>query len=82
VLALDPWLPDWPSVLRGVPVPGQPSWRFADESGASVSLLAGGIDPWVLAAVSGGAPVTAAGEWSADGFRPLTVWHGHTAVPL
>jgi SWIM zinc finger len=82
VLALDPWLPEWPTVLRGVPVPGEPSWWFADESGASVSLLVGGIDPWVLAAVSGGAPVAAAGEWSADGFRPLTVWDGQTAVPL
>ena len=82
VLALDPWLPDWPAVLHGVPVPGEPSWRFADEGGASVPLLIGGIDPWILAAVSGGAQVTVAGEWSPDGFRPLTVWHGDAAVPL
>jgi hypothetical protein len=81
LLALDPWLPEWPAVLRGVPVP-EPTWRFADASGASVPLLIGGVDPWVLTAVSGGAPVTVAGEWSAEGFRPLTVWHGQTAVPL
>jgi hypothetical protein len=82
VLALDPWLPEWPAVLCGAPVPCEPRWRFADETGASVPPQTGGIDPWILAAVSGGAPVTAAGEWSADGFRPLTVWHGETAVPL
>jgi hypothetical protein len=81
LLALDPWLPEWPAVLQGAPVP-EPTWRLADASGASVPLLIGGVDPWVLAAVSGGAPVTIAGEWSAEGFRPLTVWHGETAVPL
>jgi hypothetical protein len=36
----------------------------------------------VLAAVSGGRPVVVAGEWTAEGLRPLTVWHGDTAVPL
>lgn len=81
-LALDPWLPEWPAVLRGVPVPAEPGWRFADESGVSVPLLIGGIDPWILAAVAGGTPAIIAGEWSADAFRPLTVWHGETAVPL
>jgi hypothetical protein len=81
LLALDPWLPEWPAVLHGVPVP-EPTWRLADESGESVPLLIGGVDPWVLAAVSGGNAVTVAGEWSAEGFRPLTVWHGEIAVPL
>jgi hypothetical protein len=80
-LELDPWLPEWPAVVRGVPVPGSREWRFADDSGA-VPLLVGGVDPWVLAAVSGGRPVVVAGEWTAEGLRPLTVWHGDTAVPL
>jgi len=80
-LELDPWLPEWPAVVRGVPLPGARAWRFADDTGA-VPLLTGGLDPWVLAAVSGGRPVVVAGEWTAEGLRPLTVWHGETAVRL
>ena len=80
-LALDPWLGEWPAVVRGIPVPGPREWHFADDAGA-VPLLTGGVDPWVLAAVSGGRPVLVAGEWTADGLRPLTVWHGDEAVRL
>jgi hypothetical protein len=87
VVELDPWLPEWPAVLRGVPVPGEPppgepGWRFAEPDAGAIPLLTGGVDPWVLAAVSGGAPVLLAGEFSAEGFRPLTVWHGDRAVRL
>lgn len=78
-LQLDPWLAEWPAVVRGVPVPGERVWRFADDTGA-VPLLTGGVDPWVLASVSGGRPVVVAGEWTAEGLRPLTVWHGEQAV--
>jgi hypothetical protein len=84
VLELDPWLAEWPAVLRGVPVADADGagWRLADASGASVPLLVGGVDPWVLVAVSGGAPVVVAGEFTADGLRPLTVWHGEQAIRL
>jgi hypothetical protein len=82
VLELDPWMPDWPAVLRGVPVPGEPRWLLAEPDGTAIPLLLGGVDPWALAAVSGGRPVTVAGEWSADGLRPLTVWHAEAAVSL
>jgi hypothetical protein len=77
VLELDPWLAEWPAVLAGVPVPG---WTFVDPDVGAVPMLTGGIDPWVLVAVAGGRPVRLAGEWSAEGFRPLTVWHGDRAV--
>ncbi|MDT4913956.1 MAG: hypothetical protein QOC66_3084 [Pseudonocardiales bacterium] len=82
VVELDPWIGDWPAVLRGVPIPGVDEWRFADPQGGSVPLLVGGIDPWVLVAVAAGAPAVVAGEFSTDGFRPLTVWHGDEAVRL
>jgi hypothetical protein len=82
LLELDPWLSDWPAVLRGIPVPSTAQWQLVDESGNAVPLLIGGLDPWVLAAVSGGDPIVVAGEWSAVGFRPMTVWHGDAAVPL
>jgi hypothetical protein len=81
VVELDPWRPEWPAVLRGVPIPGEPAWRLATEAGA-VPLLTGGADPWVLAAVAGGEPALIAGEWTAEGLRPLTVWHGDQAVRL
>ncbi|HKC28717.1 MAG TPA: SWIM zinc finger family protein [Jatrophihabitans sp.] len=81
-LALDPWLADWPAVVCGVPVPGEPDWQLADSAGNGVPLLRGRGDLWLLAAVSAGRPVVVAGEWSADGFRPLTVWHDEMAVPL
>jgi hypothetical protein len=81
MLELDPWLPEWPAVLRGVPVPGARDWHFATAAGA-VPLLLSGVDPWVLAAVAGGRPVTVAGEWTEAGLRPLTVWHGDSAVQL
>jgi hypothetical protein len=81
VLELDPWLADWPAVLRGVPVSHDAGWRFADATGSSVPLVHG-ADPWALAAVSGGEPVVVAGEWSADGLRPITAWHGDIAVSV
>lgn len=82
VLELDPWLAEWPALLRGTPVPSDGEWAFADSTGQAVPLRTDGVDPWVLAAVSGGAPVVVAGEWSAAGLRPITVWHNETAVAL
>ena len=37
---------------------------------------------WTLLAVSGGYPVTVAGEWHPDGLLPLAVWHRDRAVAL
>ncbi|MFN2562331.1 MAG: SWIM zinc finger family protein [Jatrophihabitans sp.] len=82
VVELDPWLGEWPAVLRGVPVRDGDKWRFVDQTGASVPVLLGGVDPWVLVAVAGGSPTVTAGEFTADGFRPLTVWHGDEAIRL
>ena len=82
VLAGDPWLSSWPVLVAGTPVPAEGGWRFADRSGLLVPLVTAGIDYMLLLAVSGGAPVTLAGEWSPEGLRPLTAWHGHQAVRL
>jgi hypothetical protein len=80
-LELDPWLPEWPTAVEGVPVPADRGWSWAMDGGA-VPLLTDGVDPWVLAAVAGGRPAVVAGEWTAEGFRPLTVWHRDRAVRL
>ena len=80
-LAQDPWLTEWPALLTGVPVPGEPGWQLADRAGLAVPLL-GQESRWPLLAVSGGQPVCLAGEWSPAGLIPLTVWHGDQAVRL
>jgi SWIM zinc finger len=77
----DPWLTEWPALLAGTPAKDRGRWYLADLSGAAVPLL-GEDSLWPLLAVSGGHPVTVAGEWSPAGLIPLTVWHGDQAVPL
>lgn len=77
----DPWLTTWPALLAGTPLLTGQAWHLADSSGAAVPLL-GRESLWTLLAVSGGSPVTVAGEWRPDGFLPLTVWHADRAVRL
>ncbi len=84
-IAADPWLTNWPALLDGTPVAaevdsGKP-WHFVGADGTAVPLrYADSL--WTLLAVSGGHPVTVAGEWQPDGLVPLTVWHGDQAVAL
>jgi hypothetical protein len=80
-LAQDPWLTEWPALVTGVPVPGEPGWQLADRAGLAVPLL-GQESRWPLLAVSGGQPVCLAGEWTPAGLIPLTVWHDDQAVRL
>jgi hypothetical protein len=96
-LEQDPWLTVWPALLTGTPVPpggGAPDvaapggggpqvnrWQLIDRTGAALPL-AERESLWTLLAVSGGQPVTVAGEWHPDGLLPLTVWHGDRAVAL
>jgi hypothetical protein len=85
-LEQDPWLTVWPALLTGTPVPpgGGPEgnrWRLIDQAGAALPLT-DRESLWTLLAVSGGHPVTVAGEWHPDGLLPLTVWHGDRAVAL
>jgi hypothetical protein len=83
----DPWLTAWPAFLTGTPVPPEGKagktalWHLVDGDGAALPLA----DPdslWTLLAVSGGHPVTVAGEWQPDGLVALTTWHGNEAVAL
>jgi hypothetical protein len=80
----DPWLTEWPALLAGIPVAGSTPggrWHLVDASGAALPLL-GRDNLWPMLAASGGTPVTVAGEWSAEGLTPLTVWHEEQAVRL
>jgi hypothetical protein len=91
-LEQDPWLTVWPALLTGTPVPGNGTrsadggrpgnpWRLVDPAGVALPL-ADRESLWTLLAVSGGHPVTVAGEWHPDGLLPLTVWHRDRAVAL
>ena len=84
-LERDPWLTVWPALLDGTPVPPAgplKSWHLADGTGAALPL-AENESLWTLLAVSGGGPVTVAGEWNPErGLLPLTVWLDDRAVAL
>jgi hypothetical protein len=80
-LERDPWLSEWPALLTGTPAETAGRWYLTDSSGAAVPLL-GRESVWPLLAVSGGHPVTVAGEWSPAGLTALTAWHGDRAVRL
>ena len=70
MLAQDPWLGSYPTVIRGsarlVPSPG-----LVDEVGDSVRLAGGAT--LALLALTGGHPATVFGELEARGFLPTTV---------
>ncbi len=81
-LAADPWLESWPAVLDVTPA-RRPAPAVSDAVGDAVPLHPGAGDCWPLFALSGGHPVTVAGEWTPRGLWPLTAWdEGGTAVPL
>ena len=88
----------WPGTRRrSPPIPGwtagSPSWRSprpappprpsAARTAAALPLHPGAGDCWPLFALSGGRPVTLAGEWTPRGLWPLTAWdEAGRAVPL
>ena len=81
-LAGDPWLDSWPAVLDVTPVRA-PVPAVSDAAGRALPLHPGTGDCWPLFAISGGRPVTVAGEWTPRGLWPLTAWdEGGRAVLL
>ena len=81
-LAEDPWLDSWPAVLDVTPVRA-PVPAVADAADRALPLHPGTGDCWPLFAISGGRPVTVAGEWTPRGLWPLTAWdEGGRAVLL
>ncbi|HEX2745017.1 MAG TPA: SWIM zinc finger family protein [Streptosporangiaceae bacterium] len=81
-LGEDPWLDSWPAVLTATPA-RSPGPCVFDASGDAVPLHPGAGAGWTLFALSGGRPLTVAGEWTPRGLWPLTAWdEGGMAVPL
>jgi len=82
-LAADPWLERWPMVLAGVtPARAADRWCLTAGDGEGVPLDRAVGAPWRLVAAAAGRPVTVAGEWTAAGLRPLSVWVRDRLVPL
>jgi len=81
-LGEDPWLDTWPAVLDATPARA-PVPCLADAAGDALPLHPGAGACWPLFALSGGRPLTVAGEWTPRGLWPLTAWdRGGMAVPL
>jgi hypothetical protein len=81
-LGEDPWLDTWPAVLEATPARA-PVPCLYDAAGDAARLHPGSGDCWPLFALSGGHPLTVAGEWTPRGLWPLTAWdQGGMAVPL
>ncbi|HEX5296660.1 MAG TPA: SWIM zinc finger family protein [Streptosporangiaceae bacterium] len=81
-LAEDPWLDTWPAVLEVTPA-RSPGPAVSDAAGDAVPLHPEAGICWTLLALSGGHPVTLAGEWTPRGLWPLTAWdEDGQAVPL
>jgi hypothetical protein len=72
-LAEDPWLEAWPAVLQASPVL-VPHRGLRDAQGGALPLHPGAGECWPLFALSGGHPLTVAGEWTPRGLWPLTAW--------
>jgi hypothetical protein len=72
-LGEDPWLDTWPAVLDATPARA-PVPCLYDAAGDAVPLHPGAGDCWPLFALSGGRPLTVAGEWTPRGLWPLTAW--------
>jgi SWIM zinc finger len=81
-LAGEPWLERYPMCIAGVPAPlGNGRWVIADHTGA-LAVAAGFTRMAEVVSVSGGYPIRIVGEWSAEGFAPLTLFGGDQAVVL
>ncbi|TDD63338.1 SWIM zinc finger family protein [Actinomadura darangshiensis] len=74
-LARDPWLDRWPATLESVRLARAEGGDLYVVDGAGDALPLRMGDPWRLLALSGGGPVTMAGEWRPRGLSPLAAWH-------
>ncbi|WP_315987368.1 SWIM zinc finger family protein [Actinomadura sp. HBU206391] len=82
-LSRDPWLDRWPAVLADLRLgrrAGDDGWHVVDPAGDALPLRT--TDPWRLLAVSGGRPLTVAGEWSPRGLVPLSAWQDEEGLVI
>jgi SWIM zinc finger len=73
LLAADPWAARMPVVIKAVPIRGAAPWRLRAEDGECCEIVDLPEEPWPVLARSGGQPIEIFGEWTARGFRPLSL---------
>jgi SWIM zinc finger len=73
LVAADPWAARMPAVIGAVPIPRTAPWRLRDSSGECCDVIDLTDEPWPLLARSGGEPIAVFGEWTARGFRPVSL---------
>jgi SWIM zinc finger len=83
-LAADPWTASHPVLLGQVAPVRDPAgrWLLRQPDSASLPLARAAGDPWTLVAVSAGEPVGVAGEWTAEGFVPVSAVRRRRLVAL
>lgn len=78
VLAVNPWVEQWPMALAGVTptsmkqADGVVRWAVADAGGASLPLHPRFEQGWELLAISGGRDLSVFGEWDGEFLAPLS----------
>jgi hypothetical protein len=82
-VAANPWLDEWPVVLRSAVPDGRSggAWSATTDDGA---LVLGGSEAarWRLLAVSGGRPVSLFGLFDGEALKPLAAGDGERTVAL
>jgi hypothetical protein len=73
LVAADPWATRMPAVISAAPIPSTAPWRLRDISGECCEVIDLTDEPWPLLARSGGEPIAVFGEWTARGFRPVSL---------
>ena len=80
-LQQNPWLERIPLVLEAViPESVRDRWRLRDLTHHWLPLDPQNVWNWELLALSGGHPITVAGEWDGLVFYPLSVWANERMV--
>jgi len=82
-LSAHPWLEEFPVVLETSTLLRQgDGWLVRDSGGNAWPVTPAFTRGWHLFAVSGGHPVTLAGEWNGDHLLPLACWTAGAFYPL
>ena len=73
--AANPWIELVPLAFHSVtPVRRVGGWVVRDAAGHLMPLMVAEEKAWVLYSLSGGNPISVAGEWDGDRLRPLSAW--------
>jgi hypothetical protein len=73
-LIVNPWIERLPFAFESVtPARRSHGWIIRDEAGSALPLDITERNAWVLNSLSGGRPVSLAGEWDGAAFAPLSV---------